>query len=126
MKLYRCESGTVTGRRPAPQPDCWIWQGMVATGAWDAVGRWFAADPALLAWYAREVGETFRIVSVEVEAACAEEWRVSRNPAARRFSRDSENEYFVPREVADSAAFDLEMTAEIAEIAGFTPPAFRP
>jgi len=116
MKLYRCESGTITGRRPAPQPESWIWQGMVACGAWDAVGRWFVADPSMLVWYARETGDSFRIVSVEVPAELAEEWRVSRNPSAMRFSRDVENEFFLPRDIAESAVHDVGMTEEIAGV----------
>jgi len=112
MRLYRCESFFGTGRRPDPEPESWVWQGLAASGGWDAMGRWFVSDVSILPWYARDAG-SFRIVSIEVDPDEAEEWRVSRNPEAGRFSRDEENEFFVPRAVAEAAVPDEAMTAEV-------------
>ena len=66
---------------------------MKDSGAWDAMGRWFVADPDMLDFYAADVGDGFRVVAVEVDAEAAEGWRVDKNPAAAAFSRDPENEY---------------------------------
>lgn len=115
MRLYRCEAHSGDGRRPAPNPDSWVWQGLVASGGWDAMGRWFVSDVSILSWYARDAG-SFRIVSIDVDPADAEKWRVSRNPQAQRFSRDEENEFFLPRDVAEAAVFDREMTDHVARM----------
>jgi len=113
MRLYRCESFSGRGRRPDPEPGSWIWQGAVESGLWDAMGRWFVEDAAILPWYARDAG-AFRIVSIDVDPDEAELWRVSRNPSAGRFSRDPDNEFFVPRAVAEAAQPDEAMTLEVA------------
>ena len=79
------------------------------------MGRWFVSDVSILSWYARDAG-SFRIVSIDVDPADAEKWRVSRNPQAQRFSRDEENEFFLPRDVAEAAVFDREMTDHVARM----------
>lgn len=105
--LWRVESDAAgEGRRPTFDPACWAHQGLLASGAWDAMGRWFTDRRELLAWYAADVGPRFRVVAVSVDPRDAERWRVSSQEVARRFSKDPENEFFLPREVADLALRD--------------------
>lgn len=116
VALWRCEIASIEGRRPDFDEASWLHQGLRAQGGWDAIGRWFTNDPATLAFYARDIsiGGAFRVVSVEVDAASAEAWRVRNNPEARAYSRDWESEYFLPREVAERAAHDAAMTNAVA------------
>ena len=115
LKLYRCEASIEGGRRPPFDSADWRHQSMRESGAWDAMGRWFASDPAMLTWYAEDVGEGFRIVSVEVDELRARAWRVDSISAALKFSRDPEHEYFVPRETAESAIVDEIMRTRVLE-----------
>jgi hypothetical protein len=98
------------GERPPPERADWLHEALVASGAWDAMGRWFAADPSLLDWYAREhevdPPVAWRVVRIDVDAASLEAWRVSAQAEAGRFSRDPANEFFVPRGVASGARRD--------------------
>lgn len=117
MRLFRFE-----GTDPHTRVSDWIretdeYQNMIS-----AAGRWFAdtADEAL--WYRCE-HETGLLVSVEIDDAEAELWRVSNmlplpggrnapeNPSA--WSLRPEHEFFLPRDIAMLAApFDLDQTAE--------------
>jgi len=112
--LWRAEADVGHGgRRPALDLSDWRHQAIAADGVYDAMGRWFTDRPELLAFYAADCPGGFRVVRVEVDAAESEAWRVSGQPAAARFSRDAENEFFVPRAVAEAAAVDEAMTEEV-------------
>lgn len=92
----------------APLSD-WLAQALDESGASEAMGRWFVLDPGLLAFYAEDAGlGAPRISYLDVCLAEMEGWRVSRVkerlagrlPAS--FSKDPENEYFVPQDLARS------------------------
>lgn len=108
-RLWRVEADAGEGRRPPFDPADWRHQGLLASGAWDALGRWFTERPEILAWYAADVGPRFRVVSVALPPAEAERWRVSRLPRARAFSKDPLNEFFLPRDAAEAARRDPDM-----------------
>ena len=96
---------------PSVRASCpeWLKYELVRTGTMAAQDRWFVTDAALLSFYALDAaaGEP-RLVYVDATPADVEAWRVShitdtiagRTPAS--FSRDPDNEYFLPREVADT------------------------
>lgn len=104
LRLYRIEP-----RQPQPVAD-WLREALVAEGAWAAQGRWFTQDPQALAFYAADqahVESALRWIDVPTEQAQA--WCVSRMERSsdglspQRFSRDPENEFFLPSEEALTA-----------------------
>jgi hypothetical protein len=103
-RLYRVEAVPRGGETPE-----WIKQGQDALGIAEASGRWFVADPALLDWYREDAAGPTRTVFVDVPTADLESYRVSssteqigRRPV-RSYSRDPENEFFLPRALAEKA-----------------------
>lgn len=101
IELQRAEAAP-TGKK---LPD-WIERGREETGAKAAQGRWFATKKELIDWYAKEAGPGALTKGVKLSAKEAEKYRVSNLPPddpARRFSRDPDNEFFIPREIADRA-----------------------
>jgi hypothetical protein len=72
-----------------------------------AEGRWFVADPSLLDWYREDAIGPTRTVYVDVPTDDLERYRVSNSTEqyghrpVRSYSRDPENEFFLPRELAD-------------------------
>lgn len=103
VRLYRVEPSKGSGR---DIPD-WLRQGLQAHGVDQAAGRWFATDPALLDWYERDTGPNAQLHYLDVPGGQADRFRVSnisdtiagRTPQS--FSRDPENEFFLPRDMAD-------------------------
>lgn len=113
--LWRCETAAAPGRRPDFDPDNWIHQGLVSSGAWDAMGRWFTDDRDNLDFYALDCDGEFRIVRLEVPRETAGSWALERQEAPSRFSRDPDSEYFVSREAAESAVRDEATEALVRE-----------
>ena len=85
----------------------WLAQLLEQSGAREAAGRWFVLDAELLAFYAEDSAPGApRLSFVDVPASVLEGWRVSRVCEAiagrvpASFSKDPENEFFVPLDVA--------------------------
>ena len=97
VRMFRGEATTV-----AALPE-WIEQGLAASGAKDAQGRWFTPSMAIAMWYVRDAGATGALRYVDVPRAVYQASRVTDNAEAKQFSRDPENENFLPREYADKA-----------------------
>lgn len=104
LRLYRIEPC-----QPVPVAD-WLREALRAEGAWAAQGRWFTQDPQALAFYAADqshVTSVLRWIDAPLEQAYA--WRVSDMECScdglfpQRFSRDPENEFFLPPEEALTA-----------------------
>lgn len=101
-RLYRAEG--------APSQDIadWLRQGMIDSGQTEAAGRWFIQDKSLLEFYRDDSGPDARLFYVDVPAADLEQYRVTNNtdrfgtgrPVAS-YSKDPENEFFLPRTLAD-------------------------
>jgi hypothetical protein len=102
-RLYRAEA---TARASTPE---WLQQAQEASGHTAAEGRWFVADPMLLAWYTQDIGPDAkpRVAYVDIPTDQAEAYRVSNSTEqigprrVRSFSRDPEREFFLPRDIAD-------------------------
>lgn len=84
-------------------PPAWIAHLQAQDGTQAAAGRWFTADPAALAFYAQELDAPV-LHTLEVPIAEAEACKInalphllSENCRPRVFSRDMEQEHFVPR-----------------------------
>lgn len=103
----RCRLRRVEASRRAPVAD-WLRAQFEEGGALAAAGRWFVLDADLLPFYAADAaGAAPQLRYVDVEREALENWRVARvretiagrTPAS--FSRDPENDFFVPRAVAE-------------------------
>jgi hypothetical protein len=101
-RLYRAESA-VRG-----EFSDWRKEALDASGHTEAEGRWFVADPAMLDWYKADIGANTVVAYVDVPTAELERYRISnsteqigRRPV-RSYSRDPENEFFLPRDLADA------------------------
>lgn len=99
MRLYRAEAP----ERPVSD---WIEQGARERGITEARGRWFTADRDALDWYVKDVGPGARIFAVDISHQDIERYRVSNSAeiiagrSIKSFSRDPENEFFLPRDIA--------------------------
>src|SRR5688572_18109527 len=98
IALYRAEP-------VAPQADSrpeWIMIEQMENGHLAAEGRWFAQNLAQVAWYVNDIGgmDKARIATVDIPSTDLERYRVINQPEARRFSKDPENEFFIPAELA--------------------------
>ena len=114
--LYRVESASSEGSMSD-----WIKQGQDASGHTEAKGRWFVSDPSMLDWYREDIGPNAVTVYVNVPAADLEKYRVSNcteqfgHRTVMSFSRDPENEFFLPRGLASqSKDVTLDLQAELA------------
>ena len=92
-RLYRGES-----TQKAKLPD-WVEQSPARQGAADAEGRWWTDKEDIAKWYADEAAPNGRVTTLDIGPVEAEGFRVTNNPDAKRFSRDPENEFFLPRKV---------------------------
>lgn len=98
--LYRAE-----GKPRTDVPD-WVKQGQTDSGHADAAGRWFTNDPAALEWYKKDAGPDHIVHSIEVPTADLEKYRVANSgeliagKPVKSFSREPENEFFLPKELA--------------------------
>lgn len=112
VRLYRIEP-----RHKSDLPD-WIVRGLAESGHSEAEGRWFVRDPEMLDWYREDIAGEARVVFVDVPPEDAEKYRVSNIQETiglrpvKSFSKDPENEYFLPRAVA-------ELKIEMPEKPGF-------
>lgn len=92
----------------------WAQEMQALSGHWEAKGCWFTDTPQTLDWYARDMMVhppiPFRVVAIHVPSDEAELYRVRHVPAARRFSRDWDTEFFVPKRWAQTALLDKQMT----------------
>jgi hypothetical protein len=104
LRLYRIEPC-----QPVPVAD-WLREALQTEGVWAAQGRWFTQDTQALPFYAADqahVESALRWVDVPTKQAHA--WRVSHMERSsdglfpQRFSRDPENEFFLPPEKALTA-----------------------
>jgi conjugative relaxase-like TrwC/TraI family protein len=100
VRLYRAEA-------PDQPVADWIAQGARDAGTTEASGRLFTTDRTALDWYVKDAGPNARVVAVDVPASLVETYRVINSTeviagrAVRSFSRDPENEFFLPRELAE-------------------------
>jgi hypothetical protein len=117
VRLFRAET-----RYPGKGMQAWLVEGLRETGSLAAQGRWFAADPTLLGFYIDDCGPDFRVCFLDVPIERIDDFRVSRideriaGRLPREFSKDPENEFFVPTEIAArKCECTSEMLAEIEE-----------
>jgi hypothetical protein len=98
VRLYRAEPSV-----KADHPD-WVRDSLAENGHSGAEGRWFTQDQEALDWYKKDINPEGKphVVYIDVPASELEKYRVSNVPDAKRFSRDPENEFFVPRDVAET------------------------
>jgi hypothetical protein len=92
VTLYRAEP------KDLAELPAWIKQAKEVDGSLDAQGRWFVSDPAMLDFYLKDQTNP-QIVSIQVPKAELEQYRVKNNPEAAKFSKDPDNEFFVPKEL---------------------------
>jgi hypothetical protein len=85
-----------------PQLD-WVDQAVVEAGDNHAVGRWFTPDRSAVDWYGENENWGRPLYCVDIPETQALEWLVASNPQVHRFSRDPENEYFIPADIANEA-----------------------
>ena len=104
QRLYRIEPS-----QAKPVAD-WLREALQAEGAWAAQGRWFTQDPQALDFYAADQEHVESVLRwTDVPQEKAQEWRVSLMERSsdgllpQRFSRDPENEFFLPPEEALAA-----------------------
>jgi hypothetical protein len=103
VRLWRIE-GSLPG---APRPG-WMAFAMASMGILEARGRWFTDRADFLGWYASDQwpGQP-QLACVTVPEHQAETWRVGRSKEVihgktpQMFSADPDNEFFLPRAVAD-------------------------
>jgi hypothetical protein len=102
-RLYRGEAGPAK-TKPV---EGWLQDALKGSDQQKAGGRWFTADPAALEWYLRDAGEGAVTQYVDVPTADLEKYRVANLDETvdglkpRAFSRDPDNEFFLPRDLAD-------------------------
>ncbi len=73
-------------------------------GIKDAAGRWFAADRENADWYtseAKAAGKKTETHYVDVPTSDLSKYSVNNIPEAKKFSARPDEEYFLPREIAD-------------------------
>lgn len=110
--LYRVEyDGDFEGHRPLYDPDNWLHQGLKASGAWEAIGRWYSDAIETLDFYCLDVGANFRVFRIDATADECAAWSLEAQPEASRFSLDLRTEYFVSRDAADGSVRDGGMEA---------------
>jgi hypothetical protein len=102
-RLYRAEP--IPGGKEWAE---WVEVTRDELGITQAEGRWFVADPALLDWYREDAVGPTHTVYVDVPTAELERYRVANSEEriglrpVRSFSRDPENEFFLPRDLAEA------------------------
>jgi len=97
-RLYRAQ---VKAKKDLPE---WLQQGLEQSGVKDAMGRWFVKDRSMLDWYVKDQAPSGSdIVWVDVPNSELDDYRVVNNPEAAKFSRDPENEFFLPARLAKQA-----------------------
>ena len=95
---------------PTGELSPWLAEAYSQSDASQAAGRWFMPAEAQdqIDWYMEDAGPGAKLVYVDVPTAEVEQYRIS-NVAAegnidpRAYSRDPENEFFLPRELSDQA-----------------------
>lgn len=103
VRLYRAEP---TDSTPGKVSD-WVKDSPEYKATLDSTGRWFASDSENLQWYHEHLknnGIPSKTTYVDVSPSTAEQYRVSNLPKddpARGFSRRAEEEFFLPRDLAE-------------------------
>jgi hypothetical protein len=101
-RLYRVEPAF-----RASIPD-WRSEHPLMAGILEAQGRWFVSDPTLLDWYLEDSIGRMKTIFVDVPTADLESYRVSNSTerigprSVRSYSKDPDNEFFLPRELSDT------------------------
>lgn len=98
VRLYRGETSLKAGENI---PD-YIKQSDEYKETVDATGRWFTESQAEARHYTTKQGVGKGVTYIDVPKADLDKYRVSNNPAARKFSARPETEYFLPRNLADA------------------------
>ena len=114
VRLWRVGPLPGEAQRDPTIPD-WVQGSPEFQGTLDASGRWFTSDPAIADWYMREHPSGAKSY-IDVPADEAESYRVANLPPehpARSWSANPTNEFFLPREVAQSAQRPTEEPAPI-------------
>jgi hypothetical protein len=103
VRLYRGESNPDHHSTSSLIPE-WLKQQMQLRGIDKAIGRWFSNKLDTALWYKEDcdVDGKGRISYIDVPYHIAEESRVRYIPAANYYSADPDNEFFIPREYADT------------------------
>jgi hypothetical protein len=100
-RLYRAESAAPADWSKLPE---WLREAVERSGATAASGRWFAADRDNVDWYCqhlRNSGLPPRVVYVDIAAQEVAKYRVANQPQIQQYSRRPEEEYFLPKELAE-------------------------
>lgn len=99
-RVYRGESSAPNANIPD-----WVKQGMKASGAADAQGRWWTKDLEIAKWYMADAGEHGRIVYQDVPTSTVAKSKVADlSQDIKKFSRDPENELYLPQEFVGRGA----------------------
>lgn len=93
MRIYRAEP-TTTAEKPS-----WLRQAETDAGLDKVRGRWFTRREEHLGWYEKDANGPTRRIYVDATKQELEPFRAANQPRdVSRYSRDVENEYFIPRE----------------------------
>lgn len=118
-RLYRADAKP--GGNKAPD---WAIEGKRESGQAEAEGRWFTQDKDALDWYRRDAGDGSLTHYVDVPTADLDKFRVSNNTErfgtgrpVKSYSRDPENEFFLPRATADSKKMLVDRGVTADEVA---------
>ena len=84
----------------------WIHEARQKRGITEAEGRWFVQKPEMLGWYREDAGVPTKTTYIDLPTRDLEIYRVSnvtetiagRTPAS--FSKDTDNEFFLPKDLA--------------------------
>jgi hypothetical protein len=98
-RLYRAETHKAPGEGPLPD---WLVRSPEARVIKDVAGRWFYSTRGEAESFAKSFGGASTGVSyVDVPMGDFESYRVSNQPGVAVHSRRPDEEFFVPRDVAD-------------------------
>ena len=82
----------------------WIVERLIQNGHQSAEGRWFGTSVEQIEWYLED-NPGRHVVSLEIPDEIAEPFRVANLPREiQRFSRDPQEEFFLPVEWAERAS----------------------
>lgn len=106
ITVYRGEFGGTIKKPPE-----WIAQKLKESGASDAQGRWWTQDKEIADWYAKEAGDEGRVISQQVPKSVVEESRLKNQSGdVKKFSRDIENEIFLPKDYGSANLHATKLT----------------
>lgn len=119
-RLYRAQPDLSHPSLEVTETPDWVRQGQELSGHTAAQGRFFTADPSHLKFYTDDIGKAAETVGVDVPTAELEKYRVSNvkpegNVDPRRFSRDPNNEFFLPPELAANTEKSYPLQQPVAQ-----------